>query len=223
MLLVIQDCLACGVFIQTFQRSEHLKDVQARLARCILLRCFILFYYSFLLWCNLSSFILQPSSRPQSNCTRAQNYAKFSRSFSHSATIWIVDSGETLLASRSSVSIKSVTPSRVSTARWRCYTTWWESLKDRWAICLFHAKGPFKCYVMLFICKFDTQPPPRNATNVEPWTFVTLIWADPYTPHPLLRYVTREWPLTFLGSKWSLLIRGFSFPHQNEARLFPQL
>ena len=32
--------------------------------------------------------------------------------------------------------------------------------------------GPFKCYVPLFSWKFE--PPPRNANNVEPFTFVTL-------------------------------------------------
>ena len=33
-------------------------------------------------------------------------------------------------------------------------------------------KGPFKCYVTLFSMEFDPHPPPRNANNVEPYTFV---------------------------------------------------
>ena len=33
-------------------------------------------------------------------------------------------------------------------------------------------QGPFKCYVMLFPWEFDPHPPPRNANNVEPYTFV---------------------------------------------------
>ena len=38
---------------------------------------------------------------------------------------------------------------------------------------------PFKCYVTLFsCCTFDTHLPPRNANNVEPYTFVTLFFKD---------------------------------------------
>ena len=55
-------------------------------------------------------------------------------------------------------------------------------------------KGPFKCYVMLFSWKLDPHPPPRNANNVEPYTFVTLFSRKFDTPHPHLRYVTLEWP-----------------------------
>ena len=56
-------------------------------------------------------------------------------------------------------------------------------------------KGPFKCYVTLFSWKLDPHPPPHNANNVEPYTFVTLFPGkfDPPTPH--LRYVTLEWAL----------------------------
>ena len=34
--------------------------------------------------------------------------------------------------------------------------------------------GPFKCYVTLFFWKLDPHPPPRNANNIEHYTFVTL-------------------------------------------------
>ena len=36
------------------------------------------------------------------------------------------------------------------------------------------AKGPFKCYVMLFSWKLDPHPPPRSANSIEHYTFVTL-------------------------------------------------
>ena len=55
-------------------------------------------------------------------------------------------------------------------------------------------KGPFKCYVTLFIWKLDPDPPPRNANNIEAYTFVTLISGKSDTPHPHLRYVILEWP-----------------------------
>ena len=38
-------------------------------------------------------------------------------------------------------------------------------------------------------------PPPRNANNIEHYTFVTLFSRKSDTPHPHLRYVTLEWPL----------------------------
>ena len=46
-------------------------------------------------------------------------------------------------------------------------------------------RGPFKCYVTLFSREFDPHPPPRNANNVEAYTFVTLFSgkADTPTPH----------------------------------------
>ena len=34
--------------------------------------------------------------------------------------------------------------------------------------------GPFKCYVTLFFWKLDPHPPPRNANNIEHYTFITL-------------------------------------------------
>ena len=55
--------------------------------------------------------------------------------------------------------------------------------------------GPFKCYVTLFFWKLDPHPPPRNANNIEQYTFVTLFSRKGDTPHPHLRYVTLEWPL----------------------------
>ena len=58
----------------------------------------------------------------------------------------------------------------------------------------FVRKGPFKCYIMLFSWKFDPHPPSRNANNVEPYSFVTLFSWKADTPHPLLRYITLEWP-----------------------------
>ena len=59
--------------------------------------------------------------------------------------------------------------------------------------------GPFKCYVTLFFWKLDPHPPPRNANNIEPCTFVTLFPEKIDTPHPHLRYVTVEWPPCSLG------------------------
>ena len=45
-------------------------------------------------------------------------------------------------------------------------------------------KGPFKRYVTLFSWKFDPHLPPRNANNVEPYTFVTLFSGESDTPPP---------------------------------------
>ena len=59
---------------------------------------------------------------------------------------------------------------------------------------LIFCKGPFKCYVTLFFWKLDPHPPPRNANNIEHYTFVTLFSRKSDTPHPHLRYVTLEWP-----------------------------
>ena len=42
--------------------------------------------------------------------------------------------------------------------------------------------------------KLDPHAPPRNANNVEPYTFVMLFPRKCDTPHPHLRYVTLEWP-----------------------------
>ena len=41
-----------------------------------------------------------------------------------------------------------------------------------------------------------THPPPRNANNIEHYTLVTLFSGKSDTPHPHLRYVTLEWPLS---------------------------
>ena len=48
---------------------------------------------------------------------------------------------------------------------------------------------------MLFSGKLDPHPPPRNANNVEPYTFVTRFSGKVDTTHPHLHYVTLEWPL----------------------------
>ena len=48
--------------------------------------------------------------------------------------------------------------------------------------------------VTLFFWKLDPHPPPRNANNIEYYTFVTLFSRKSDTPHPHLRYVTLEWP-----------------------------
>ena len=42
---------------------------------------------------------------------------------------------------------------------------------------------PFKCYVTAFFWKIDTHPPPRNANNVELYTFVTLFLRKVDTPN----------------------------------------
>ena len=42
--------------------------------------------------------------------------------------------------------------------------------------------GPFKCYVTLFFWKLD--PPPRNANNIEHYTFVMLFSRKSDTPPP---------------------------------------
>ena len=68
-------------------------------------------------------------------------------------------------------------------------------LANQFAWLPFTIKGPFKCYVTLFFWKLDPHPPPRNANNIEYYTFVTLFSRKSDTPpHPHLRYVTLEWP-----------------------------
>ena len=37
-----------------------------------------------------------------------------------------------------------------------------------------------------FLLQIWQPPTPRNDNHVEPYTFVTLIWADPYTPTPIV-------------------------------------
>ena len=46
------------------------------------------------------------------------------------------------------------------------------------------SEGPFKCYVTLFSWKLDPHPPPRNANNIEPYTFVTLLTRKINPPSP---------------------------------------
>ena len=45
--------------------------------------------------------------------------------------------------------------------------------------------GAFKCYVTLFFWKLDPHPPPRNANNIEHYTFVTLLSRKSDTPTPI--------------------------------------
>ena len=54
-------------------------------------------------------------------------------------------------------------------------------------------RGPCKCFVTLFFWKLDHHPPPRNADNIEQYTFVTYFFPENQTPPPHLRYVTLEW------------------------------
>ena len=49
-----------------------------------------------------------------------------------------------------------------------------------------------------FFRKIDTHTPPRNANNIEPYTFVMLFSGKFYTLPPPLHYVTLEWPLTLI-------------------------
>ena len=44
--------------------------------------------------------------------------------------------------------------------------------------------------------------PLRNANNVEPYIFVTLFQGNPTSSHPLLRYLTLEWPHTSLSTHY---------------------
>ena len=81
---------------------------------------------------------------------------------------------------------------------------------SKWCI-----KGPFKCYITLFFWKLDPHPPPRNANNIEHYTFVTLFSRKSDTPHPHLHYVTLEWPLIIIILNF-LLFRSTLFmvyPH----------
>ena len=45
-------------------------------------------------------------------------------------------------------------------------------------------KRPFKCYVTLVSREFDPHPPPRNANNIESYTFITLFSEKADTPSP---------------------------------------
>ena len=74
--------------------------------------------------------------------------------------------------------------------------------------------GPFKCYITLFFWKLDPHPPPRNANNIEHYTFVTLCSRKSDTPpHPHLRYVTLEWPLSCVlqFTEYIILLNRISF------------
>ena len=73
--------------------------------------------------------------------------------------------------------------------------------RKKYHICGVSRLGPFKCYVTLFFWKLDPHLPPRNANNIEYYTFVTLFSQKIRHPHPHLRYVTLEWPL-YSGREW---------------------
>ena len=68
--------------------------------------------------------------------------------------------------------------------------------------CGFICMAPFECYVTLIFWKMDPHQPPRNANNIEHYTFVTLFSRKADTPHPHLCYVTLEWPAC--PNKWSI-------------------
>ena len=63
--------------------------------------------------------------------------------------------------------------------------------------------GPFKCYVTLFFWKLDPHPPPRNANNIEYYTFVTLSSRKSETPPPPSALRNTEWPLCKRRLTWS--------------------
>ena len=73
--------------------------------------------------------------------------------------------------------------------------------------------GPFKCYVMLFFWKLDPHPPPRNANNIEHYTFVMLFPENQTPPHPHLRYVTLEWPPWWLVVSFAMLQKRLDRPN----------
>ena len=63
----------------------------------------------------------------------------------------------------------------------------------------------------------DSHPPPRNANNIEHYTFVTLFSRKSDPPPPHLHYVTLEWPLTIafplttiLDLKMGAILKQFS-------------
>ena len=54
---------------------------------------------------------------------------------------------------------------------------------DRFVYSTTPLRGPFKCYVTLFFCKLGPHPPPRNANNIEHYTFV-MLFPENRTPPP---------------------------------------
>ena len=57
-------------------------------------------------------------------------------------------------------------------------------IKKYHSITVKSCEGPFMCYVTLFSGNLTPTPPPRNANNVEPYTFVTLFSGKADTPPP---------------------------------------
>ena len=58
------------------------------------------------------------------------------------------------------------------------------STPSPWSSCSCIYKWSFKCYVTLVFWKLDSHPPPRNANNIEPYTFVKLFPGKVDTPTP---------------------------------------
>ena len=53
--------------------------------------------------------------------------------------------------------------------------------------------GAIQVLRIAFSREFDPHPPPRNANNVEPYTFVTFFPVKSDKPHTPWHYVTLEW------------------------------
>ena len=61
--------------------------------------------------------------------------------------------------------------------------------------------GPFKCYITFFLQEIGPpDPPPRNANNIEPYTFITDFPGKCDTQQPRLHYVTLEWPTDLVST-----------------------
>ena len=67
---------------------------------------------------------------------------------------------------------------------------------------LFHGIGAIQVLHNVFFCTFDTYLRLRNANNIGPCTFVTLIWVDPYTPPPPIA-LTLEWAHKMLNKYYN--------------------
>ena len=55
--------------------------------------------------------------------------------------------------------------------------------------------GAIQVFRNAFFLKIGPNPPPCNANNVEPYTFVMPFSGKFDNPHTHRRYVTLEWPL----------------------------
>ena len=72
---------------------------------------------------------------------------------------------------------------------------WTELEEVRGQGCGHADKEPFWCYVMLFFWKFHTHPFPYNANNIVHLSNGFFLQGNLTRFHPLLHYVTLEWPL----------------------------